>query len=397
MAGALTRLGQNVDAAKAASPEPDEELTLSSLIQRQHAEIAKALPATVKLTPEALGRIALTVIKADGKLASASPRSMLAALMVTAQLGLEPGPLGHVYFSPRWNNQTKGYEVQFTLGYKGIIELARRSGEITKIEARTVYAGDQLDVEYGLTPTLRHVPTMSDRGDAIAYYMIAWFRNGETFFHVMSKADVEHHRSRSDMGKINKGPWATDYDAMARKTCIRSAMPYLPLTRESAEVMAQAINVDDTVRTSFDPDELNKPRPVIDTVALEEGPADGPEESDAGAGVGPADQGEPGDRGGEPDRVDEAAARPDRTQAGVIDVGEAPVGPTGDDNGAGGAARFDLTPPDTVPSLEEWLVSLPLEHLAALAEHYDAKAPRTKAAKDLAPLAAALKAVGVDV
>ena len=80
--------------------------------------------------------------------------------MVSAQLGLEPGTLGYCYLVPYQNKKTGQLEIQFQLGYKGILELVRRSGQVENIEARVVYEKDKFDFEYGLTPKLVHKPAL---------------------------------------------------------------------------------------------------------------------------------------------------------------------------------------------------------------------------------------------
>jgi len=100
--------------------------TIQDLLKRMEPQIRKALPK--HLEPERLARIALTEIRKNPKLLECSRESLLGAVMTAAQLGLEPGVLGHAYLIPYWNNKTKSYEVQFQIGYKGLLDLVRRSG-----------------------------------------------------------------------------------------------------------------------------------------------------------------------------------------------------------------------------------------------------------------------------
>jgi recombination protein RecT len=105
------------------------------------------------MTPDRLLRIALTEVRRQPKLAECSQASLLSAVFSCAQLGLEPGgALGHAYLVPY------GKEVQFILGYRGMIDLARRSGLIDSITAHAVYEGDRFECEFGLAENLVHVP-----------------------------------------------------------------------------------------------------------------------------------------------------------------------------------------------------------------------------------------------
>lgn len=248
--GNVAQRAQNQPAQQGNGKQP----TIHDLINQQRAEIARALPS--HLNADRLARVVLTVLKTNPKLLEATPQSLLAALMLSAQLGLEPGPLGHCYFVPFRN---KGQlEVQWIIGYKGLIDLARRSGQILSIEAREVCEHDEFEFEYGLDEKLVHRPNMlGDRGRPVAFYGIARFKDGGRYVLVMSKADVDAHRARSKSS--DSGPWVTDYMAMARKTVIRAMAPFLPLNVEAA----QAMGADEQVHRETVPD-LDAIAPPID-------------------------------------------------------------------------------------------------------------------------------------
>jgi recombination protein RecT len=260
------------------------EHTIADLINRQRSEIARALPK--HMDADRLARIAITTIKTTPTLMQCSAPSLLGALMLSAQTGMEPGPLGHAYLVPR-KSRDRGWEVTWILGYKGIIELARRSGQILSIEAREVCERDEFDYEFGLDEKLVHRPYMDgDRGPIVAFWGLAKFKDGGHYFLVMSKADVDKAKERSDAGRNNKGPWVTDYAAMGRKTVIRRMAPFLPLSPEQAQVIAH----DETVNTRIAPGLTEEPPEagwVMDADAWETGgdlPAgdtpDGQEEGD---------------------------------------------------------------------------------------------------------------------
>lgn len=197
----------------------EKKLTLRDVLESRREHVARALPKEAGLTPDRLLVIAETLVTANPALGQCAPRTLLGALMTTAQLGLEPGPLQHVYFVPRWNTRDNQHEVNFQLGYKGMVELARRAG--VQIRTREVYANDDFEIIYGLEDQIVHRPTLTgERGDVIGYYLVAtWTEHGDPRAYVlwMSKDDVDKIRLRSDAGKKDQGPWRTDYDAMARK------------------------------------------------------------------------------------------------------------------------------------------------------------------------------------
>ena len=214
-------------------------------------EIEKALPK--HMDADRMARIALTTIRTNPKLLECSVPSLLGAVMQAAQLGLEPGLIGHCYLVPFKNNKTGQSEVQFIIGYKGMIDLARRSGQIENIYAHAVYSNDEFDYELGLEPKLKHKPYMNgDRGEFIGVYAVAHFKGGGYQFEFMPKEEIEKRRKRSKAA--NAGPWVTDYEEMAKKTVIRHMWKYLPISIEIQQQAAQ----DEVVRK----DVTAEPEPV---------------------------------------------------------------------------------------------------------------------------------------
>jgi recombinational DNA repair protein RecT len=133
-------------------------------------------------------------------------------------------------------------------GYRGLISLARRSGQLKSIEARVVYANDTFGIEYGTSPFLKHVPNLTgDPGPLVLVYAVARLVDGGEQVEVMTKVQVDAIRSRSRAGK--SGPWVTDYDEMARKTVVRRICKYLPLSVE----LAKALEIDERVESGQAP------------------------------------------------------------------------------------------------------------------------------------------------
>ena len=201
---------------------------IQDLFKRMAPEIDKVLPKHIK--SDHLLRVALTEIRKNPKLLECSSQSLLGALMLAAQLGLEPGILGHAYLIPYYNSKTRSTEVQFQIGYKGYIDLVRRSGELQTLDVHEVCRNDVFEYEYGLTPKLMHRPALENRGDPYCYYAIAKLKDGGFSYLVMSVQDIEKFRKRSK--SPDYGPWVTDYDAMAKKTVIKQLAKYLPLSTE---------------------------------------------------------------------------------------------------------------------------------------------------------------------
>jgi recombination protein RecT len=200
------------------------------LFQKSKAEIEAALPK--HLTADRMLRIAMTEIRQNPKLLECDPKSLLGAVIQASQLGLEPGSaLGHCYLIPFFNSKAKVFEVQFMPGYRGFLDLARRSGTVTHIVARVVYDCDEFDVSYGLDEQIIHKPNFeADKGDIVAVYAVAFLRDGGKQFDVMTIDEIEAIRKRSKASDF--GPWKTDFEAMAKKTVIRRLFKYLPVSVE---------------------------------------------------------------------------------------------------------------------------------------------------------------------
>lgn len=230
--------------------------TIKDWIKVMEPEIKKALPSVI--TPERFTRMALTAISVNPKLAECTPQSFMGALMNAAQLGLEPNtPLGQAYLIPFENKRqvngkwTKVPEVQFQIGYKGLIDLAHRSGEFLSIQAHEVYENDEFDYEYGLEPKLYHKPTMVNRGNIICYYAIYKLKNGGSGFEVMSKEDIaEHAKKYSQSFNSNYSPWTKNFDEMAKKTILKRVLKYAPIKTDFQRNIAE----DSTIKTELSDD-----------------------------------------------------------------------------------------------------------------------------------------------
>ena len=182
-------------------------------------------------------------------------------MMTAAQLGLEPNtPLGQAYLIPFRNKGT--LECQFQLGYKGLIDLAYRSGQITVIQAHTVYANDEFHYEFGLDPQLKHVPAEGDRGEPIFFYAVFKTKDGGFGFEVMSADEVRAHAKKySQAFSSDYSPWKTNFEEMAKKTVLKKALKYAPLKTD----FVRGLSTDETVKTELSDDMFSVPAQVIYT------------------------------------------------------------------------------------------------------------------------------------
>lgn len=226
----------------AANKAAETPTSLQGYLKMYKKEFEKALPKMI--TPERFTRMAMTALTADAKLRECTPPSFIGACLTAAQLGLEPNtPLGQAYLIPYKNYKNNGQlECQFQIGYKGLLDLAYRSGIFQTVMAQVVYENDDFTYEYGLEPKLCHKPAARDRGNMTHVYAVYKLNNSGYAFEVMSVEDVRDF-AKEKSKSYNKGPWQTDFEMMAKKTVLKRLLKYAPLKTEQAD----GINADNTV------------------------------------------------------------------------------------------------------------------------------------------------------
>ena len=209
--------------------------TIFDVIQAGAKQFATALPKHVN--SERFVRIAITTIRQNPKLAQCSQESLLGALMVSAQLGLEPGTLGQCYLIPFENKKLGKVECQFQIGYKGLIELLRRSGQLSDIYSYAVYENDDFEITYGLSRDLKHKPNFSDRGEIIGFYAVAILKDGAKAFEYMTKDEVVKHEEKYRKGAYKNDVWNKNFEEMAQKTVVKKLLKWLPVSVEFLDMI----------------------------------------------------------------------------------------------------------------------------------------------------------------
>ena len=219
-----------------AAMKPAEKV--AHLLESRKDSIAAMLPR--HLNAERLLKVAQIAATTTPALLECEIPSLISAIGQCAQMGLEPNTvLGHAYLVPfnarkgdRWTKS-----VQVIVGYKGLIDLARRSGHIISIAAHEVREKDLFELEYGLEEKLRHVPSMQDRGDIIGFYAVAHLKDGGHAFDFLPVSEVNTIRDGTQ-SKGKYGPWKDHYVEMGKKTAVRRLAKMLPLSVEFAAAAA---------------------------------------------------------------------------------------------------------------------------------------------------------------
>ena len=246
-------------------------------------QLAAALPKF--LDTDHFIRSAITEFRLNPQLAECSVPSVLGYFMQAAACGLAPASmLGQCYPVPFNNKKTGQREAQFICGYRGMLSIARRSGEIASVIAEIVHEKDEFDLEYGLEPKLIHKPYIEgDPGAMTGAYVVVRFKgNGvEPLIKFMPKSEIDSHRKRSKASSY--GPWVTDYDEMAKKTVFRSVFKWLPISIEQIQATttdgsvsrykptAEGENVDELLEVEFvaAEDDNRSVEEAVETIAEE--------------------------------------------------------------------------------------------------------------------------------
>lgn len=141
-----------------------------------------------------------------------NPLSIIQSALISTTLDLPINQnLGFAYLIPYGSN------AQFQIGYKGLIQLAQRTGQYQTISASEVREGQI--VSYDPLKGIEFDWTITD-GEIIGY--VAYFRlvNGFEKYHYMPNKDIQGHGKKYSKTYAN-GPWKTDFDAMAKKTVLK--------------------------------------------------------------------------------------------------------------------------------------------------------------------------------
>lgn len=211
-------------------------------LEQLKPQMRLALPK--HLTADRLCRIVMTAVQTTPKLLECDRRSFFAAVMSCAQLGLEPdGVLGQAYLIPFGN------KVQLIVGYKGLISLARNSGDVVSIAAHEVCRNDHFKYVFGLEEKLEHIPATGERGEITHFYAVAQFKGGGHHFDVMTREEVETIRDSSSgyktairfakAGQDPQTPWVQNFVEMGKKSAIRRIAKYLPMNVQKAAAISE--------------------------------------------------------------------------------------------------------------------------------------------------------------
>ena len=218
--------------AKAKEAPKQESLVNQLMTPVMQSQLKMALPK--HFTAERFARIVVTQLRKVPKLAQCTQASLWSCILDCAQLGLEPdGRKAHLI--------PYGDTCTLIVDYKGLVALARRSGEISDIHADIVCRNDKFEYSFGSDGKLEHRPNLEDRGEVIAAYSFAKLKDGSCSYEVMSVKEIDAIKQRSKAK--TSGPWITDWNEMAKKTVFRRHSKWLPVSSEFQEAIDKDFDV----------------------------------------------------------------------------------------------------------------------------------------------------------
>lgn len=270
--------GTQTEQAKQLSEEELQAQARRVMLVQRRDKINQALTNSIEMIQNSLPRgmdakkliqVAVNCCSRNPKLLTCTTNSVLGCVITAAQLGLMPDSFtGEAHLIPFEKRQGSGvFEAQFIPGYRGLIQLALRSGQVSTFQAWAVYKGDEFDYALGTERFIKHKPT--GEGDEIThFYAVLEMRNGGKLFDVLTVKEVNRIRDKAANYKFArdkaKTVWAQYYEEMGKKTVIRRLAKYAPISPEFQKAVALDEEVEILGRSQ------NSSAEIYDTLKLDD-------------------------------------------------------------------------------------------------------------------------------
>jgi recombination protein RecT len=226
---------------------------LRTVLDRNADAVGASLPSGY--SQDRFIRLLLTAANTNPELFECDPTSFLAAGVGAAQLGLEPNDARGLAYLVPFKDKRRGKVVQLIIGYRGMLDLARRSGMVTTVHSIPVFESDEFTYSLGLNPTLEHLPSGDDDPAKLIYVYAVAKVGGDSQFVVLNRRQLD--KIREQYGRSDLSPWHTHFVEMAQKTAIRRLCKLLPQTAEMARAVEfdeRQLTLGDLGLSSIDPD-----------------------------------------------------------------------------------------------------------------------------------------------
>ena len=181
------------------------------------------------------------VVSQNPQLQNCLPATIISAGFVAQALNLPLSQtLGFAYVVPYKD------KAQFIIGYKGLIQLAQRSGQFQRLGVRSVHEGEYAGQdEFG--DDLFNFSHEFDEKPVVGYFAYFVLANGFKKTMYMTKAQAEAHGkrySKAFAADWSGNLWRDQFDLMAQKTVMKLLLNrYAPLSVE----LQKAVQADQAV------------------------------------------------------------------------------------------------------------------------------------------------------
>jgi len=187
----------------------------------------------------------IIAISQQRHLANCDPNSVLASAMVAATLNLPVNQtLGLAYIVPYAG------KAQFQIGYKGLVQLAIRSGQYKHLNTFAVYEG-QIIKTSKKTGQVEFNDDVEDSGDPIGYGAFLETVNGYQHTVYWKTSEIIDHAERFSQAyraKKKDSPWLTDFDSMAKKTVLKSLLTHWgPMSIDIETAVSRDMSTQDSI------------------------------------------------------------------------------------------------------------------------------------------------------
>ena len=240
--------------------------SMQQWIESKKDMIQEALPKGYDV--KRMVRVVVGALRQNPNLAKCTPISFISAVMQSIQLGLEPNTvLGHAYIIPYWNSHLKVFEAQFQRGYRGLLDMAYRTGQFMDIYANEVCKGDEFDYILGTESWVKHRlgKRIFDKSkNPTVEYVYAEYKNikGGRHLVVWTKEMLDNHKDRySPAAKKDKfSAWNVSETSMYRKTVLKDLLNYADISIE----FRKQLQTDEVVKREIKPNMIDTVKPIYE-------------------------------------------------------------------------------------------------------------------------------------
>jgi len=217
---------------------------LQQVLVQKRESLRRLLPPSVN--PERFVESLMQIHSEVPDVGQCTIASVWGCALGAAKLGLEIGKTLQLSSLVRYANTAT-----LIIGYRGYIALALENG-YRDIAAEVVYQGDDFEISLGTNRHIRHIPRYETE-EPIGAYCTAVDPTGGIVFHYMPIREINKIAEKVLARFHGKSVWATDRDAMIRKTPIRHMLSKLAKIRPEQRRIMEAVEAGRELRADPSP------------------------------------------------------------------------------------------------------------------------------------------------